>query len=468
LKILFSTVKQFLVAAILASAASASSAAPLFTYVLLGENGRPVVRAIVDGNACPTLHLDGRRVRMSLRVAAGTPPLRPTASGPAESKPSVFPVSVCEAYIGKGDRSAAIDGVPLPLPKAVIRRIVVIGDTGCRVKASDRAAQACNDPAQYPFARIAASAAAWKPDLVLHVGDYLYRETPCPADAAGCAGTPWGYGWDAWKADFFDPAAPLLTAAPLALSRGNHETCIRAGQGWRRFLDVFKRTPSSDCDDPANDPIGDYTAPFAIPLGPQTQLVMFDSANTPAKPLPADDSRAVAYAQDFDQIAALTRRVPHTLLVNHHPLLAFAAKTGADGAPVLSPGNLGLQSVFLRKTPELFPPGVDVLLSGHVHVWEDISFDGVYPAQFVAGFSGTQEDIVPLPDAIPADETPAPGATVKAFSSWVDGFGYMTMERKTADRWIVQVRDTAGAVVNTCVIVGKKSKCDHAKVVHPS
>jgi hypothetical protein len=49
--------------------------------------------------------------------------------------------------------------------------------------------------------------------------------------------SPWGYGWDTWKADFFDPAQALLKAAPWVMVRGNHETCTRAGQGWWRFLD---------------------------------------------------------------------------------------------------------------------------------------------------------------------------------------------------------------------------------------
>jgi hypothetical protein len=50
---------------------------------------------------------------------------------------------------------------------------------------------------------------------VIHVGDYLYREDPCPAAAqAQCGGTPSGDNYGAWNADFFKPAAKLLAAAP--------------------------------------------------------------------------------------------------------------------------------------------------------------------------------------------------------------------------------------------------------------
>ena len=62
------------------------------------------------------------------------------------------------------------------LPRS-IKRIVVIGDTGCRLKGDN--VQDCNDPAQWPFAAIARLAAARHPDLVIHVGDYHYRESPC-------------------------------------------------------------------------------------------------------------------------------------------------------------------------------------------------------------------------------------------------------------------------------------------------
>ena len=108
------------------------------------------------------------------------------------------------------------DVVPLPLPVSDPQRIVVFGDTGCRIKG--KSLQDCSDPAKWPFARIAAEAARLKPDLVIHVGDYLYRESACPPDFAGCTGTPFGDNWPTWDADFFAPAKPLLVVAPWVMS----------------------------------------------------------------------------------------------------------------------------------------------------------------------------------------------------------------------------------------------------------
>ncbi len=88
-----------------------------------------------------------------------------------------------------------VAGRSLPLPKANPTKIVVLGDTGCRLQ-NGNGTQSCNDPdpngtdTPYPFAAVAALAAAQNPDLVLHVGDYAYRDNPCPAGQGyNCGGS---------------------------------------------------------------------------------------------------------------------------------------------------------------------------------------------------------------------------------------------------------------------------------------
>ena len=183
-------------------------------------------------------------------LLAATLPLRITRSAPEDSKPSAFPVRVCEATLPAGTIRANIGDRILPIVRAAPRRIVVIGDTGWRMESPD-AFQTCNDTAAWPFAQVAAAAAAAAPDLVIHVGDYHYRENACPAGNAGCAGSPWGYGWDAWN-----------------------ESCDRAGQGWWRFLDPRPLTPARDCNDPAQDETGDYSEPYTVPIAADTELIV--------------------------------------------------------------------------------------------------------------------------------------------------------------------------------------------------
>jgi hypothetical protein len=124
--------------------------------------------------------------------------------------------------------------------------------------------------------------------------------------------------------------------------------------------------------------------------------------------------------------------------------------------------------VFGSQNPRMFPPSVKLLLSGHVHVWTQLSFSSLHPSQFIAGFSGTQEDIVPLPRTLPADVNVAPGATVDRFSSWVDGFGFMTMARTGPESWDIEVHDVNGKVLNHCTAQGRQSSCDLPQVVAPN
>jgi hypothetical protein len=452
-------------AAMVLPAPAMAAAGLVSAYVLVGPDGAPVARALTTAPACPSLRVDGRGKPMAIRAPAETIPLRPTRSSVQQSKPSIFAELTCEAAIPKRARRASIAGQALPLPPRQIRRLVVFGDTGCRIKASDKAFQECADPAKYPFALIAATAAKWKPDLVVHVGDYLYRENACDDAHPQCANSPWGYGSDAWRADFFTPADPLLRAAPWAAVRGNHESCNRAGQGWWRFMDPRPLAPGRDCNDPAHDDVGDYSDPYGIPLGDGVQLIVFDSSNTPNSPLPPDDVRAVRYRDTYAKIEALTRRADHNILADHHPVLGFSARQPKEGGDIhLDGGNGGLQSVFGALSPTYFPPKTDFLLSGHIHLWETVSFSSPHPAQFIAGFGGTQEDIVPLPAAAPPGATPAPGAVVEAMSSWIDGFGFMTMERVSPDHWTAQIRAVDGTVVNTCEIRGQKALCAKAQV----
>lgn len=443
--------------------ASASASEPLARFVVLGDDGAPIARVVTDEAACPALLADGVPIPMTVRAGPATIPQRPTASKPELSKPSAFPVTVCEAAIPRRTRRASIAGVRLPLPKPRADRILVIGDTGCRLKAADAAYQACRDAAAYPFATIARLGAAWRPDLIVHVGDYEYRENPCPAGNAGCADSPWGYGWDAWNADFFAPGAPLLAAAPLVLARGNHENCVRAGQGWFRFLDPHPLVAGRDCNDPASDFAADDTAPYAVPLGGGDQIVVMDLAIAGNKPLAADDPRMAQFRADWRRLRDLAAKADSTFMLTHKPTLGFGA-LDAGGKTTLFGGPGSTQSAFLAEDPGLFPKGVDVLLSGHVHLWEQVSFSTPHPTQFIAGFSGTQEETVPLPEHLPPGATPGAGAIPDAFSSWIEGFGYMTLEREGPRRWRVKVWNVKGEVANRCRIVGRKSWCDKARV----
>ena len=249
----------------------------LGAYTLMAPKGGSIVRVLTDSDRCPSIRLDGHDSEMRARAAPRTIAARISAFDGSTIPAAAFPLTVCEAPVARQVAHATVAGMAVPLPRAIIRRIVVIGDTGCRLKASAQSYQACNDAAAWPFARIARAAAAAHPDLVLHVGDYHYRESPCPEGNTGCAGSPWGYGWDVWRADFFAPAAPLLAAAPWAVVRGNHEECARAGVGWWLMLDPHPLVAGADCADAADAAgtfAGNHTAPYAVELGGRGRIIL--------------------------------------------------------------------------------------------------------------------------------------------------------------------------------------------------
>lgn len=453
--------RLFLLAALLAGCSSLPQAPgpEWFSYVVLGEQGAPVARVLTANHTCPAIVIDGRPSAMQVRAGAGSAaPRRPGA------RPAVFDILTCEAVLPANTVHASVAGTPLPLPKAQARRIVVIGDTGCRLAAKDLRYQDCNNPEAFPFATIAAAAAAWQPDLVVHVGDYHYREDPCPSGQPGCAASPWGYGWDTWRADLFVPGRALLAAAPWVAARGNHELCSRAGQGYWRFIDPRPLLAGRDCNDAARDGDGNHSDPYAVPLGEHAQLIVFDSANTAFKGLKGGDPRLARYADTWHKMDALARGAAHNIGVNHHPVLGVLAYAGADGKVTLSTGDRGLLDAFGAVSPALLPPGMDVMLSGHAHLWQQVSFQSAHPSQFIAGFSGTASDLVALPSDIVPGTAVQPGALIAHFSSWVGDFGFMTFERSGAANWDVKVWDRRGQLRNTCSVAGRQSRCALAQV----
>ncbi len=454
-----------------------------------GSNGTNTViaRAITAAGTCPTITLNGGTAQaMNTRIAAATIPVRTTVStafGPTYSKPSAFPVQTCELYLPAGTTSAVVNaalaggtqGITLPLPKANIQRIVVIGDTGCRMQSGGPSSpstsqwQSCSDPTQYAFGAVATAAAALHPDLVLHVGDYDYRDNECPPDVAGCAGAPWGYGWDTWQADFFKPGQPLLTAAPWIVNRGNHEQCTRSGQGWYRFLDTNPFNETQSCDLPANDNAGSYNNVYAVNIGSDSQILTFDSNNVAKAAITAGGANAFmfnAYQTEMLQAAALaTNPNMFNIWSNHHPILGFAGNVGAPP----SPGQPALTSVMEATFPTtFFPPNINMALHGHTHLFEAIDFSPpstdttqVTPATFVTGNAGTLLDTA-LPNPFPGEDagdaavTAASGANVVNIADSA-GFGFLLLEfqpgdASTSPTWLVTEYKEDGVTVRSqCV-----------------
>ncbi|MBA3450738.1 MAG: metallophosphoesterase [Chloroflexia bacterium] len=402
-----------------ASPVSGVSVGPLPpAWLEFGPGGTLIARVIVNG-ACPEIVLDDLSVTMS---ASATPT-------------EAFPVIACEATIPFGVEVATVAGQTLPLPSARLRRIAVIGDTGCRLNDWEKKYQACNDPQQWPFAQIAASVAAWDPDLIVHVGDYLYRESPCPAEGIDCAGSPSGDNWATWNADFFTPAAQLLGVAPWVFMRGNHETCERNPAGWFAFLDT--RQFQAICQQ--------FTEPYVARMNGLTLAVLDSAEAGDTKVTPEEQSQ---YKRQFEQLAQTAP--PGSWLVTHRPVWGIleAAK-----------GEFEVENAsYQAATGGSLAGDYALVLSGHIHAAESIAFEqsSRRPPQVISGNAGTALDGLPVASPTAGELGDATVSEAETLSA----FGFLTFELEPeGENWIVTQRDASGAPQLDCLLAQSELDC---------
>jgi Calcineurin-like phosphoesterase len=429
-------------------------------FTVQAPQGKWLVRALTSSANCPAIAWDQQNpVPMQVRAPQAVVPVR-YDSAQANNKPAVFDITSCEAEWPSGVKSAKIEERSVPAPPELINRILIIADTGCRLKASDNAFQDCNDIEKWPFKKVAESASKKNPDLVVHIGDIHYRESPCPEGHSGCAGATWGYGWDAWRDDFFNPAKTLLASAPWLFVRGNHESCSRAGQGWFRFLDTLPWTTERNCNDPAHDMQGNFSEPFAVNLSNHTQFIVFDSSKSSGRAYQSQDPVFLKYQEQLEWVNQLATSKPESFFINHHPLLAAAAVS--DPSKFKPGGSGGLQSVFSASEPQrLFPPSVSVTMHGHIHLFEAIGFKTDQPVSLVLGNSGSMNEGF-APTAMKSTDRVYKDAVVEAYASRSE-YGFATLDRveeASKESWLLTEYSTEGVAVIRCKISDGKMACN--------
>lgn len=447
-----------------ATTGAAPAPAPLAAYVLLGEapGGEAVAFARVilgAGQGCPELVGDGAPIAMSKRL-----------------NPHGFEVDVCEAVVPfEQSLTVGEGGAALPAARREVRRVSVVGDTGC--KPNDQAGCGLDDLA-WPFQTLARAAAARQPDLVLHVGDYNYRGTPSsfeqtvdgkqvkqwyydagdgaepseqcevegPYFSQNSTGNPDADAWQAWWLDFFQPAAELLAAAPWVFARGNHELCSHAGPGWFYFLDASSQLPagggaqlacpSQDGEGPALSHLV-FVPPRVVALRGVTVAVL-DSSN-------ACDELPNFTATYADQLAAIAARLDGrpAWLIGHRPVwgvedAADGPPFGCDGQPGSGPAapyaviNRTLQCAVATGSGAALLPKLDLLLAGHMHRFESLSFAPAAgrPPALVVGNSGVKEDTGPPQGSF---QQTVDGAEASGFS--VSQFGFLELDQGSDGEW---------------------------------
>src|SRR5258708_8838184 len=329
-----------------------------------------------------------------------------------------FYVLVCEAVIPGNAASVSIEGIPLPLPKATIANIVVVGDTGCKGNTSgkrmkkvtpmeepeDEEEEAAASPSAkprkktencilksvWPLPAIAKNAAAKKPDLVIHVGDYVYVTEE---------------DWIQWKTQFFKPARDLLLAAPWIFIRGNHETCERHRPGYFYLLD-----PRKDASCPTGR---DHTDPYLVSAGGSQFLVMDSSgANCDYTPNgPGTGCKVDDYSQEKPICTGLFHHAKTLIgsrdlfLLTHRPLWGIKAPSpSCPLPPCLQPATaskglpgrnlVAINSAMQEAYQQANRTGIKMVVSGHIHNFQLVTYqkqDSTDPLpQLVVGDSGVE------------------------------------------------------------------------------
>ena len=377
----------------------------LSAWLQYAADGQPHARAVVTADApCPSATVDGRAVPMAQRAGAS----------------AAFADLVCDAPVAAGAKTVAVGARPLPAPAGAPTTVVVFGDTGCRLKGDE--VQKCNDAAAWPFPTVAASIAAAHPDLIVHVGDYYYRETPCTDPA--CAG-PYGDTSLSWNADWFAPAAPLFASAPLVLVRGNHEDCERGGPGWYRYLEPHAMT---DCA--AN------SEPWSVALD-GLQLVVADSAT--ASDTVLDSGQVAALTAELAQARVLAKGPARdTFLVTHRPPYTNVNLRAAMGTSLAPFGGV---------------------LVGHVHAFYAMNVAGPLlppdplPPLVVNGEGGDKLDT-----GVPKIMSGIGDLHVVGTPFDSDRFGF-AVYTKTGPGWAISLRNIDGSERARCTLAQGSVTC---------
>lgn len=462
-----------------ALATGTSSGPPIAAYSLVVANTQStsglIARAVLPGGlGCPRLDATVIGAKGQKRVSR---PMQVRSTGQTTLN-AFTPLRVCEARMPRGAVAASIAGQRIPASKpSDIDSIAVLGDSGCRLNAT--AVQACNDPTQWPLARISRRIAADRPDLVIYLGDFYYREGACPPTANSlCGGSPaplngapftdsaWG-----WVADVLVPMSPLLQSVPVVVVRGNHELCSRGGNGYFLLFDPAFGTAATCA--PSADGVAPvvYSPTTAIDLsieGNRTlRLVNVDSAN--GNDTAIDDTIPIYQRPLFQKAQRLAHRADEAWLMTHRPITALVS---SEYLPVPPGEATTWTSVTQAYSSYGLLGDYDLMLSSHLHIAQAVQIPGM-PGQIVLGNGGTMLDPTtgyaipafgPLSNASGETLVPAPPLppypaipTATSLHTWVE-FGYV-MATPASSGWTFDMRDVGGQSFATCKVDAGEVAC---------
>lgn len=396
---------------------------PLASWVQVGPQGVNSVRVVTEADSCPTLEVDHKLQPMQLRVGPEAP---------------AFANRVCEYSVPASAKQVTLNGKQLPLFKlTALTQFVITGDSGCRLSVLQT--QACHDPAAWPFAAINHSITKRHPQLYLHVGDYVYRAVAC-SDPKRCGESTAGDNWRTWQADFFAPSKDVRSQVPMLLVRGNHESCLRMGKGWQRYLSAWPYPKDGQCVD--------YEAPYSVPTADLTLQVIDNSFEAG---IFNKEKRAHYLAQALDFIRQHANT--NNWVLAHQGYFCFYSRQYDPDT------KTDYESSPLGKGAEdfAFPDTTQLIVSGHAHDFQALTLATTLPAQVIVGTGGTLLDQSKITDLAGVKLS---GGEIKQ-GSLNDQFGFLTLTRdpKHTQQWTGQFYDPRNHLLAKCLLRDRMLSC---------
>ncbi|MDH4468889.1 MAG: metallophosphoesterase [Bacteriovoracaceae bacterium] len=338
-----------------------------------------------------------------------------------------------------------------------LRKIVLVGDTGCRLKESKSGYeyQNCQNLQDWPFLLVATEIAKEKSDLIVHLGDYQYREQ-CSQNSELCKNVKdsVGYHWKSWEEDFFKPVALSSIKAPWLFVRGNHEDCGRAHAGFLHLMSNYYNSTNAN-----TKPNASAACPENLPLEfyefDKTVIVNWDSSSLDdRKPLTEEKKEQV-----FNTLIEIKSKVyahPEKtfILVSHKPLFAFVP---TKKEYVVS--NMNLISLWQKVE---MPSNLKFVVSGHIHNFQ-MTKSANFPVQIISGNGGTKLDPFSV-DTTVNELKSLPVAKELGFDFFTltiadNHYGYAVLEEQSNGEWKVVAKNVLDKNKVECFVGTKKLNC---------
>ncbi len=317
--------------------------------------------------------------------------------------------------------------------------MAVIGDTGCRLKekkSGDPNYQECQKPEEWRYPDLVKQLLREKMDLVVHTGDYHYREQCSNPTACAVITKSIGFGWNAWWDDFYGPTQELFKKNTFLFVRGNHEACDRAYQGWKP-LSNQSLVMNEAC-------VG--TEPFEINQIGDLILINFDNSSFEERgDMPAE--ARLAWVQQFRDLSIrLGADLKHkeVWLLFHKPALGFNPRKEDAEPESISDRLLGVISETDLLTK------IDYILSGHIHNQQIVLTKPKFK-QFIVGNSGTS--LEPFGRVIRSAQLISSTESKK-------NIGYALFNRDGFKKWHIVYKDVEGNPNLSCSLNKQKISCD--------